>query len=81
MPLQGLRPGAVSSAETAMERLLFALYVERTMPEYPWPSNSPLYERNRAIIDAYRHGETLERIASAFGISIARVHQIIKNKR
>jgi DNA-binding NarL/FixJ family response regulator len=62
-----------------MERLLVALYFETTMPEYPWPSNSPLHERNREIIDAYRQGKTLEHIATALGISIARVHQIIKH--
>jgi hypothetical protein len=31
------------------------------------------------IVDAYRHGELLERIATTFAISIARVHQIIKH--
>jgi hypothetical protein len=81
MPLQGFRPGAVFSTETAMERLLVALYVETTMPEYPWPSNSPMSERNQAIMDAYRQGETLEHIATVFGISIARVHQIITGQR
>jgi hypothetical protein len=62
----------------AMHRLLVALYYDTTMPEYPRPSNSPLHEHNQAIIDAYQQGETLECIADVFGISIARVHQIIK---
>ncbi len=56
------------------------LYYDTTMPEYPWPSNIPLTERNRAIIEAYERGETLERIAAAFEISIARVHQILKHR-
>lgn len=56
-----------------------ALYYKTMMPEYPWASNSPLHERNRAIIEAHRQSETLEHIAVAFGISIACVHQIIKN--
>ncbi len=56
-----------------------ALYYDTTMPDYPWPSNMPLAERNQAIIEAYQCGETLERIAAAFEISIARVHQILKH--
>ncbi len=51
------------------------------MPEYPWPSNVPLTERNQVIVEAYQRGETLERIAAAFEISIARLHQIVQNSR
>jgi DNA-binding NarL/FixJ family response regulator len=79
MPPQGFGPGAVFLAETAMQRMIVALYYDTTMPEYPWPSNVPLTDRNQAIVDAYRRGETLERIAAAFAISIARVHQILKH--
>ena len=63
-----------------MQRFIVALYYDTTMPEYPWPSNVPLTDRNQAIVDAYQRGETLGRIAAAFEISIARVHQILKNK-
>ncbi len=63
----------------AMQRFIVALYYDTTMPDYPWPSNIPLTERNQAIIEAYQRGETLERIAATFEISIARVHQILKN--
>jgi DNA-binding NarL/FixJ family response regulator len=80
VPPQGFRPGAVFLAETAMQRFIVALYYDTTMPEYPWPSNIPLTDRNQAIVDAYQRGETLERIAAAFEISIARVHQILKHR-
>ncbi len=59
---------------------IVALYYDTTMPDYPWPSNIPLTERNQAIIEAYQRGETLEGIAATFEISIARVHQILKNR-
>ncbi len=63
-----------------MQRFIGALYYDTTMPDYPWPSNLPLTDRNQAIIAAYQRGETLERIAATFEISIARVHQILKNR-
>jgi transposase len=37
----------------------------------------PKSERNAQIIAAYAQGKTLEDIAILFGISIARVHQIL----
>ncbi len=63
-----------------MQCFIVALYYDTTMPDYPWPSNIPLTERNQAIIEAYLHGETLERIAATFQISTARVHQILKHR-
>ena len=62
-----------------MQGFIGALYYDTPMPDYPWPSNIPLTERNQAIIEAYQRGETLERIAATFEISIARVHQILKH--
>jgi hypothetical protein len=41
------------------------------------PVNQPLEERNAAIVRAYQVGETLDRLATNFGLSIARVHQTI----
>ncbi len=43
-----------------MQCFIVALYYDTTMPDYPWPSNIPLTERNQAIIEAYQRGETLE---------------------
>jgi hypothetical protein len=63
-----------------MQCFIVALYYDTTMPEYPWPSNVLQTDRNQAIIEAYQRGETLERIAAAFEVSIARVHQILKNR-
>jgi len=77
MPSWSFGPGAVFAPETAMQRFVIALYYDTTMPTYPQPSNLPRTERNQAIIDAYRRGDTLEHIAVAFDISIARVHQIV----
>lgn len=39
-----------------------------------------LTERNQSITERYIQGDTLAVIAREFGISIARVHQIIRNK-
>ena len=77
---RGFRPGAVFEAAAAMRRLLFALYNDTTMPEYPKPSNIPLSERNEAIISVYKSGATLEYIAGKYGISIARAHQLINGR-
>ncbi len=76
----GFGHGAVFLAETAMQCVIVALYNNATMPDYPRPSNILLTERNQVIIQAYRRGETLERIAATFEISIARVHQILKHR-
>lgn len=78
---RSFRLGAVILAETAMQRFIVALYYDTTMPDYPWPSNISLTQRSQAIIEAYQGGETLERIAATFEISIVRVHQIIKSDR
>ncbi len=81
MPPRGFGAGAVFAADSAMQCLIVALYDETVVPDYPFPLNLPLTERNQTIIEAYRKGETLERIAVAFHISTARVHQIVKNRR
>ena len=79
MPPRSFQPGAVFALETAMQCFIVALYHDTFMPDYPRPSNLPLTERNQAIVAAYARGDTLERIAAAFDISIARVHQIINH--
>ncbi len=62
-----------------MQRCIVALYYDAAMPDYPWPSNAPLAERTQAIVDVCQRGETLAHIAAVFEISIARIHQVIKN--
>jgi hypothetical protein len=75
-----LDPELYFSLKRRCSALLWLYIYDTTMPDYPWPSNIPLTERNQAIIEAYQHGETLERIAATFEISIARVHQILKRR-
>ena len=40
----------------------------------------PKAERNQAIIAAYKRGDTLRMIGVAFGISMQRVHEIIRRE-
>jgi len=37
-------------------------------------------DRNRAMIDCHKQGDTLAEIARDFGISISRVHQIVEQQ-
>jgi hypothetical protein len=63
-----------------MSQFILALYVDTVAPQYPRPTNVQRTDRNQAILEAYHNGETLERIAAMFDISIARAHQIISHK-
>jgi hypothetical protein len=63
-----------------MSQFILAMYVDTAAPQYPRPINVKRTDRNQAIIEAYHNGETLERIAAMFDISIARAHQIIAHK-
>jgi hypothetical protein len=80
MPQRGFAPRAVFSPEVAMSQFILAMYVDTVAPQYPRPTNAKRTDRNQAIIEAYHNGETLERIAAMFDISIARAHQIIAHK-
>jgi hypothetical protein len=63
-----------------MSQFILAMYVDTVVPQYPRPTNIKRADRNQAIKQAYQNGETLERIAALFDISIARAHQIIVHK-
>ena len=63
-----------------MSQFILAMYVDTVAPQYPRPTNAKRIDRNKAIIEANHNGETLERIAALFDISIARAHQIIAHK-
>jgi hypothetical protein len=63
-----------------MSQFILAMYVDTVAPQYPRPANVERTDRNQAIKQAYQNGETLERIAAQFDISIARAHQIIAQK-
>lgn len=62
-----------------MQCFITTLYLDTARRDYPRPSNMPLFKRNQANQKTYQRGETLERIATAFALSVARVHQIIGN--
>ncbi|MCC6974765.1 MAG: hypothetical protein IT322_12245 [Anaerolineae bacterium] len=52
------------------------LYVASSQPDKPLT----IAERNELIRSRYRAGETMQALATAFGISFQRVHQIIHNQ-
>ncbi len=81
MPPRGLEASPISSLRQVVATFINALYVDTVAPEYPRPKNAQRPYRNRALVAAYENGETLERIAEKFSISIARAHQIITHRR
>lgn len=66
------------SLNFAVSRLLECLYLGIPLPEQPTTEKHiSKEERNNVICERYSAGETLESIASTFGLSIQWVHQII----
>lgn len=84
VPVRFMTPTGVGTVplptlNTAANRLLERLYWDIPLPQMPvTEKHIPKEERNVLICERYREGETLEGIAPTFGLSVQRVHQIIR---
>lgn len=75
----GLNTNAVPPLRVAIQRVLELLYQDTPHSSIPIThKHHALTQRNAAICARHTAGDTLNEIAEQFGISIQRVHQIIK---
>ncbi|MFP4324223.1 MAG: helix-turn-helix domain-containing protein [Anaerolineales bacterium] len=73
---------SVHSLETATQTVLRLLYSGQPTPQNPQSNKTPRkVKRNDEIRERYAQGETIPELAKAFGLSNARVHQILHGKR
>jgi hypothetical protein len=70
----------VSDVRTATHFFLKELYSFQTPPEKPLSDVIEKTERNAEIRERYTQGETIPELARAYGISNARVHQILRGR-
>lgn len=82
MPLRGLYSAPLTQADKAILKFSNLLYKEKPSSKIPISDESkPKYERNADLKSRYRAGESIPKLAEVFGISWARVHQIIHSRR
>ncbi len=81
MPPRGLYGPSFPKAEKAMFKIVWYLYWGTTPPHQPlFDGTLPKLDRNKEIITRYTAGETIPELAEVFGISRARIHQILHSK-
>ncbi|HMN11120.1 MAG TPA: sigma factor-like helix-turn-helix DNA-binding protein [Bellilinea sp.] len=81
MPHRGFEPPACFDVWLAAFHILEMLY---NTPFPAEPQNDLVPEktgRNAEIQTRYEHGETLDKLAEAFGVSAQRVSQIIRGRQ
>ena len=70
----------VIDVRTATNFFLKELYQFQTPPDQPQNDIGEKKQRNAEIRERYAKGETIPELARAYGISNARVHQIIRGR-
>ena len=82
MPLQGFQPIPRPSPSQLAETILRRLYNWLPAPDRPISDNHEIkVDRNEEIRRRYAAGEDVRKLAEEYGISIARLHQILHFKR
>jgi len=77
----GFGDSSLPSLPDTIQRVLTRLYAGIALPSQPLSDkHKSKTERNAEICAKYKAGETLEKIAEAFGISLQRVHQIVQRQ-
>jgi hypothetical protein len=78
----GLQPRSCSTASQAALRIIVYLYAGDVQPDSPRNDKTPSkLTRNEAIRQSFLAGEAVADLAVAFGVSIQRVHQVIRHLR
>jgi hypothetical protein len=66
-------------AACASEGIVGILYLKRLPPKKPQSNKTPKrFERNDAIRTRFAQGETVADLARDYGISVQRIHQILR---
>ncbi len=82
MPLQGFQPIPRPSASILAATILQRLYDWLPASALPISGNHEIkVDRNEEIRRRYAAGEEASKLAKEYGISIARLHQILQFKR
>ena len=82
MPLQGFQPIPRPSPSQLAETILRRLYYWLPAPGKPiFGSHEVKVDRNEEIRRRYAASEDARKLAEEYGISIARLHQILHFKR
>ena len=82
MPHRGIRGRAFQRLQDAITYGMVLAYIGQPSPSMPVTDHTPARcKRNAEIRAQYAHGESLSRLAEAFGISPQRVHQIVHGRR
>ena len=82
VPLQGFQPIPRPSPSQLAETILRRLYNWLPAPDQPISGNHEIkLDRNEEIRRRYAAGEEGSKLAEEYGISIARLHQILHFKR
>ena len=81
----GSKPSEATSSATlvqAIRRILHVLYSGIPLPAAPLNDFTPTkHNRNQEIYSRYLAGERAIELAAEYGISLQRVHEIIRNER
>ena len=82
MPHRGLRDRAFQSLVDGIVYGMVLLYIAQPAPVQPVTNLTPKqYTRNARIRARYANGESLSRLADAFGLSPQRIDQIARGSR
>ena len=82
MPRSGFRGRSCSNPRSASKFFVWHLYLNIPAPEVPVSQETPIkVARNDELRKRYEGGESISKLARAFGLSNARVHQILHNRR
>lgn len=74
----GFQHISLPSLKGSVSRLLRILYSDSSLNTTPVSYlKEEKTDRNQSMLDRHKHGDTLAEIAHDYGISVARVHQII----
>lgn len=76
------KPSDRERYKESVRRILKALYIDHPPVESPVNRRTKeKKERNKKIRSRYEDGDTLKTLSEEFGISIARVHEIIRSEQ
>jgi Mor family transcriptional regulator len=79
---RGLEDGAFQRLVEAIHYGMLLMYLGQKASTVPLTDHTPTrYHRNEQIRRRYQQGETVVRLAAAFGLSQQRVSQILHGKR
>ncbi len=82
MPPRGFQPTSCSTPSAASLRIVLRVYLGVRRPETPISDKTPRQlTRNETIRQRIASGQIVSDLAREFGISVQRIHQILRGRR